>query len=137
MRKYETLLLISPDLTVEAQAEILATLQAIIIREQGKTLYMDDWGVKDLAYPVNKYMRGHYIRLEYAAPGNCVAELERQINITDGVWKFVTVQLSENFVETPEVAEVPAEAPAEPAAPVSESAESVSETAEPAAPVEA
>jgi len=97
MRKYETLLLFSPELTVENRKEILENLAAVVAREQGQTLVLDDWGSRELAYPVQKLTRGHYVRLEYAGVGPLVAEMERNIRITEGILKFVTVKLDDNF----------------------------------------
>ena len=96
MRKYETLLLISPELNEAERNVVLETVREVILREKGESVLVDDWGVRDLAYPVRKHMRGHYIRLEYRAPGSVVAELERVIRITEGIDKFITVRLDEN-----------------------------------------
>ncbi|QLA16352.1 30S ribosomal protein S6 [Desulfolutivibrio sulfoxidireducens] len=95
MRKYETLLLFSPELASENLQEILETLKGVIEREQGSGLTLDDWGMRDLAYMVRKQTRGHYVRLEYALPPAGVAELERIVRITDGILKFVTVKLAD------------------------------------------
>ena len=59
----------------------------------------DHWGMRDLAYPVRKQMRGYFVRLEYVAPGDTVAELERVIRISDGVFKFITVKLADTVEE--------------------------------------
>ena len=99
MRKFETLLLLSPELTVDTRDSLIAALVAVIEREGGKMLATDPWGMRDLAYPVNKQMRGFYVRLEYAAPGALVAELERNIRITDGIYKFTTVKLADSVEE--------------------------------------
>ncbi|NDY58698.1 30S ribosomal protein S6 [Desulfovibrio sulfodismutans] len=97
MRKYETLLLFSPELTSDNLQEILDTLKGIIEREGGVTETLDDWGMRDLAYMVRKQVRGHYIRLEYSLPPAGVAELERIVRITDGILKFVTVKLADKI----------------------------------------
>jgi small subunit ribosomal protein S6 len=97
MRKFETLLLLSPELSTDARTVILDAFKAIIEREGGKVLLEDAWGMRDLAYPVKKQMRGFYVRLEYAGPGTLIAELERNIRITEGVFKFLTVQLSDEY----------------------------------------
>ncbi len=104
MRKMETLLLLSPELSVEQRETILATMDGVVTREGGKMLAVDQWGMRDLAYPVRKQMRGFYVRLEYAAPSKLVAELERVLRITDGVFKYLTVRLSDNAEVTEEVA---------------------------------
>ncbi|MBA4356168.1 MAG: 30S ribosomal protein S6 [Humidesulfovibrio sp.] len=95
LNNYETLLLMSPELAEENRKEILANLSGIIERDGGAITLVDDWGIKTLAYPVRKLTRGHYVRLEYAAPGALVAELERNVRITDGIFKFVTVRLGD------------------------------------------
>ncbi len=99
MRKFETLLLLSPELGAEPREELLNTFTGIIEREQGAMVTMDHWGMRDLAYPVQKHMRGYYVRLEYQAPGSAVAELERIIRISEGVYKFITVKLADVAAE--------------------------------------
>ena len=99
MRKFETLLLLSPELSTEPRTALLDGLKAILEREGGKLLNDDHWGMRDLAYPVQKQMRGYYVRLEYAAPSKLIAELERNIRITDGIFKFITVRLADSVEE--------------------------------------
>lgn len=99
MRKFETLLLLSPELSTEARTTLLDGLKNIVEREGGKVLVEDAWGMRDLAYPVKKQMRGFYFRLEYAGPGALVAELERNIRIAEGIFKFVTVKLADAVEE--------------------------------------
>lgn len=95
MRKFETLLLLSPELASDAIESLLSSLTGIIEREGGKMVTADHWGMRDLAYPVRKVMRGYYVRLEYIAPAQLVAELERNIRNSDGIFKFVTVRLAD------------------------------------------
>ena len=95
MRKYETLLLLSPELASDARTALLESLKAVVEREGGKMTAEDHWGMRDLAYPVRKQMRGYYVRLEYAGPSPLVAELERNIRIADGIFKFVSVKLAD------------------------------------------
>ena len=95
MRKFETLLLLSPELSADNREGIINALTAIIAREKGIMVEVDNWGMRDLAYPVRKLMRGFYVRLVYQAPAELIAELERNIRITDGIFKFVTVKLAD------------------------------------------
>ena len=95
MRKFETLLLLSPELSAENREGIVNTLTAVIEREKGAMEEVDNWGMRDLAYPVRKLLRGFYVRLVYQAPAELIAELERNVRITDGIFKFVTVKLAD------------------------------------------
>ena len=99
MRKYETLLLFSPELSNEERSGIMENLTGIIERDGGKVLLVDEWGMRELAYPVQKVMRGMYVRLELAMPPLAVQELERNIRITEGIFKFVTVKLADEVEE--------------------------------------
>ncbi|MBR4741433.1 MAG: 30S ribosomal protein S6 [Desulfovibrio sp.] len=99
MRKFETLLLLSPELASDTREALLASLVGVIEREKGKIVTTDHWGMRDLAYPVHKVMRGYYVRLEYTGPAALVAELERNIRNSDGIFKFVTVKLADSVTE--------------------------------------
>ena len=95
MRKFETLVLLSPELSSDNREGVIASLKDVIDRNGGQIVEVDHWGMRDLAYPVRKQMRGYYVRLVYNAPAQLVAELERNIRITDGIFKFVTVKLAD------------------------------------------
>lgn len=93
MRYFETLLLLSPEISNEERESIIENLQAIIVKEGGEIKETDKWGMKTLMYPVRKQTRGYYIRLEYTAKPETIAEFERIVRITEGVYKFLTVRL--------------------------------------------
>lgn len=95
MRKMETLLLLSPEQTTEQREQVLSLLSDVITREGGEILAVDHWGMRDLAYPVRKQMRGYYVRFEYMSTSPLVAELERVIRIQDDIFKFISVRLDE------------------------------------------
>ena len=85
---------IIPELAADAREALLGTFTGVIERAGGR-FTADHWGMRDLAYPVRKQMRGYFVRLEYVAPGDTVAELERIIRISDGAFKFLTVKLAD------------------------------------------
>ncbi|MFO7818004.1 MAG: 30S ribosomal protein S6 [Thermodesulfobacteriota bacterium] len=97
MKKYETLLLLDPEMGAEGRQGLLDNLTGIVERDGGQVVEVDDWGQKELAYPVRKVTRGRYVRLEYGLPAEKVAELERNIRIADEVFKFMTVNLTDEF----------------------------------------
>jgi small subunit ribosomal protein S6 len=104
VRHYETLLLFSPELTTENLQTLLGNFGNVITTQGGESVKVDDWGVKELAFPVKKQLRGHFVRLEYNLPASAVAELERNIRIAEGIFKFVTVKLGDQAKRTEEEA---------------------------------
>ncbi len=97
MRHYETLILFSPDLNSEERQNILEEVSKVIRGESGQDPLLDDWGMRQLAYPVRKYTRGHYVRVEFASDGGIIPEMERKLRIYEGVLKFLTVKLSDEY----------------------------------------
>ena len=93
MLAYETLLLLSPELGEDERNSLLEGLTQVVESEGGKIVEMDHWGSKTLAYPVRKQTRGYYVRMDYDAPAQLIAELERKIRLNDEIFKFVTVKL--------------------------------------------
>lgn len=97
MRHYETLILFSPDLNTEERQNILEDVSKVVRSDSGEDPLVDDWGMRQLAYPVRKYARGHYVRLDYASNGDIIPEMERKLRISEGVLKFLTVKLSDEY----------------------------------------
>ncbi|WP_291320895.1 30S ribosomal protein S6 [Desulfonatronospira sp.] len=97
--RYETLLLLNPEIGSDGSKELVEKFSGVLERNEGQVIKNDDWGLKTLAYPVKKQTRGRYIRMEYSLPATQVSEFERNIRISDGVFKFLTVRLPQDKVQ--------------------------------------
>ena len=97
MRQYETTFILRPNLGEEQTTEIIDRTVAIITGDEGSALCLDRWGVKRLAYEINKEIQGYYVYLNYAAPGKTVDEIERIFRIDDRVLRYLTVKLGDNM----------------------------------------
>lgn len=104
MRPYETLVVLRTDLGEEG-VKLLTRLRAVIEKESGTIDELRDWGVRDLAYIINKQKQGHYHLIEYQAEPGAVRELERTLRIVEGVLRFVTVQQEHTGLPEPRVRE--------------------------------
>ena len=98
-RRYETLILIDPDLTPEVQEELLGKLTGIIENMNGRVLRVDNWGRRRLAYPVRKQMYGMYILLDFMGDPELQAEIDRNLRIEETVSKHLTLILEQDFSE--------------------------------------
>ena len=93
MRRYETIVIIDPDLSEDDRIALIERVKEIIPHQEGVFLQEDLWGVKKLAYYIKKKPRGYYARFDYCGFGPVVDELERFFKIDDRVMKYLTVQL--------------------------------------------
>jgi len=58
---------------------------------------VEEWGNRDLAYPIQKQSRGYYSLMQYRASAGIVEELERNMKLMEEVMRFLTVRLDEDL----------------------------------------
>lgn len=94
LRKYETVFIAKPNLSEEEFNTLLDKIKGMI-EKVGKIESVDDKGNKRLAYPIEFVNEGHYVWINFEAPVDFPAELERVYNITDAIMRSLTVSKEE------------------------------------------
>ena len=92
MRDYELTLVIDPDLTSEKQKKLLTKIKKVIVDLKGKVGKTDEWGRKELAYPIKKKTLGYYFFLESKLPEKGLGELEKKLKLEEGVIRYLLVK---------------------------------------------
>ena len=93
MALYEHVFLARQDLA-QAQVDALAEAATKIVEDhKGKVVKTETWGLRSIAYKIAKNRKAHYVMLEIDAPGDVVAELERQTQINEDVIRYMTVKV--------------------------------------------
>jgi len=93
MRSYETMFIVSPDIIGDAYQAIIEKFKGILTNLGTETIDLDDWGMRTLAYPIQKKNRGSYVLLRHNADPSAISEFERLLRIDENVLKFQTVQV--------------------------------------------
>ncbi len=90
---YESIFIARQDVPA-TQVETLAADFADIIRNNGgQVLKTEQWGLRNLAYRINKNKKGHYVLFNLDAPSAAVLELERNMRINEDILRFMTVRV--------------------------------------------
>ena len=96
MPLYEHVFLARQDLA-QSQVDALAETATNIIQSNGgQVIKTETWGLRGLAYRIAKNRKAHYVALDFEAPANVVAELERQTQINEDVIRYMTVRVDEH-----------------------------------------
>lgn len=90
MRKYELMYIVRPDMEEEAVEASVEKFQAII-NNGGEVTEHEIMGKRRLAYEINKFREGIYVLVNFTAPAEVVAELNRVMRISDEVIRFLIV----------------------------------------------
>ena len=96
MALYEHVFLARQDLA-QAQVDALAENATKIVEENnGKVTKIETWGLRSLAYKIQKNRKAHFVMLNIDAPAGVVAELERQTQINEDIIRYMTVRVDEH-----------------------------------------
>ena len=97
MRIYEELFIVKPDAPEEEVDAYVNQVKDLIVNGKGTVDKVDKWGVRKLAYRVQKYAEGIYILVQFSSGPDLVREIERRMRVTDLVIKFITVRIDEKL----------------------------------------
>lgn len=100
-RRYETLVLIHPDQGETGAKDLAARIQALIEGQGGTVTQVQEWGLRDLAYPVAKQRRGFYALYEYRGSPKGLSEIERNLKLMEPVLRLISVRQDEDAPPTP------------------------------------
>lgn len=92
MQRYETMLVCNPNLDENQVKAEINKVTEIVNARGGKLDKNIVWGKKELAYPIEKFKYGIYVQLIFDGAGSVVADLDRQLRISEGVIRFITVK---------------------------------------------
>ena len=95
MHRYETLFVLHPELPEAQVRETIDRVKRLIEGMSGQMGETQDWGMRDLAYPIRKQPRGTYVLVQYTARPDVVKELERTMKLADEILRFISVRMPE------------------------------------------
>ncbi|MDX9888171.1 MAG: 30S ribosomal protein S6 [Anaerovoracaceae bacterium] len=94
MTKYEVMFILDPTLEEDKKTAAIETVKEIITAE-GEVTKVDLWGMKKLAYPIQKKNEGYYVVLEFSASTELPLELDRRLKISDDIMRHLIVNKEE------------------------------------------
>lgn len=93
MATYESTFIARQDMSKQDVANLADSFSEIIKNNGGKVVKSEYWGLKSLAYKINKSRKGHYTMLAIDAPAAAVKELERNMGISEDVIRALTIRV--------------------------------------------
>lgn len=99
---YETVFIARQDLNPAQVDELTKSFTKFITDAKGKVHKTENWGLKNLAYRIQKNRKGHYVLIETDAPSAAVQEMERNMRLNEDVLRYLTIR-EEKLSEGPSV----------------------------------
>ena len=100
MTEYETTMVMRPDLGGDAIESTLDRVREVVKAQGGKLLGIDHWGKRKMAFEIKKQVRGIYVHAHFLGQKGLVAELERNLRISDNILRYETIRMARDVDAT-------------------------------------
>ena len=99
MRHYEIVFIVHPDQSEQVPA-MVERYKALVTARSGIIHRLEDWGRRQMAYPIQKVHKAHYVLMNIECDGEALAELENSFKFNDAVLRHLTIK-TRKAVTTP------------------------------------
>lgn len=96
MNQYETVIVLTPLLSEEVAKEAFAKFKTILTDGGAEIIQEDNWGLRKLAYPIDKKTNGFYHLIEFKASGEVISKLELEYKRDERILRFLTIKLDKH-----------------------------------------
>jgi small subunit ribosomal protein S6 len=96
MNFYEHVFIVRPEISAQRVESLAEEFSSILTEKGGKLGKTEYWGLKELAYPIKKNAKGHYILMNLTAAPEDIGEMERQMKLHDDVLRYLTLRVDEH-----------------------------------------
>jgi small subunit ribosomal protein S6 len=93
MNRYEAVFIMTPVLSQEQAAETVGKFKKFLTDNGAKILFEEDWGLKKLAYPIQKKSTGFYHLFEFESPAETIAPFETELIRDERIMRFLTTRM--------------------------------------------
>ena len=98
IKQYETVFIATPVLSEAQMKEAVKKYTDYIVAKGGEIVYEEDWGLKQLAYPIQKKTTGFYYMIEFKADTQVIARLETQYRRDERIMRFLTFAMDKHAI---------------------------------------
>jgi small subunit ribosomal protein S6 len=92
VRRYELMLVLRPDAAEDKASAVIDRTTRYVVASGGQIVKVAPWGRRRLAYPIDRHREGSYHIVVFEAPAEAIAELERSLQITEEVLRYLVTR---------------------------------------------
>ena len=96
--RYETVFILTPVLSEDQTKEAVTKFKDLLKKGRGKIRHEESWGMRKLAYPIQKKSSGFYHLIEFESDAEFIAKLETEYRRDERVIRFLTVAMDKHHV---------------------------------------
>ena len=105
VRSYELIFIVHPDVNEDDMTAVVEKVEGLIERNSGEVVQTESWGLRRLAYPIQKRWEGQYVLMQLELESQSVTGLERDLGLTEQIMRHLIVRVEEPKLPKETVAE--------------------------------
>jgi len=98
VNQYETVFIMTPVLSDDQMKEAVSKFHKLLTDKGAEIVFENNWGLRKLAYPIQKKSTGFYYLIEFKAEGEVIKDLEIAYKRDERVLRFMTVKLDKHSI---------------------------------------
>jgi small subunit ribosomal protein S6 len=98
LNRYETVFIMTPVLSDEQTKEAVNKFKSLLKNNGAKIIHEEHWGLRKLAYPIQKKTTGFYHLIEFEAEGKVINDLEVNYRRDERILRYITVALDKHAI---------------------------------------
>jgi small subunit ribosomal protein S6 len=98
MRNYETVFILNPVLSEDQAKDAVDKFVKVLKKANADVINIEQWGLKKMAYPINKKSTGFYNMIEFKAEGPAIDSLETEYRRDESIMRFLTTALDKHAI---------------------------------------
>ncbi|MCC6383824.1 MAG: 30S ribosomal protein S6 [Bacteroidia bacterium] len=97
-KQYETVFILTPVLSQDQLNEAVGKFKKILTENGSRIVYENNWGLRKLAYPIQKKNTGFYYLIEFMGNGELISKLETEFKRDERIMRYLTIALDKDAV---------------------------------------
>ena len=96
MNKFEVVLILSPDLSVNSLNHEIESFKSKLESKSAKIINEENWGLRDLSFNINKFKKAFYMFLQIETSGSIVKEVSKELNQSENLIRYIFIKVKDH-----------------------------------------
>ena len=96
MYKFEVVLILSPDLSVNSLNNEIDSFKSKLESKSAKIINEENWGLRDLSFNINKFKKAFYMFLQIETSGSIVKEISKELNQSENLIRYIFIKVKDH-----------------------------------------
>ena len=96
MNKFEVVLIFNPELSNSSLNSEIDNIKSMLTSQSALIINQENWGIRDLSYPINKFKKAYYIFMQIEGSGSIIKDLNKDLNQSENLVRYLFIKVDDH-----------------------------------------